>query len=541
MSTLQTLGLYGVQLTRDPAKKYILHELPPGYELRKYQAGQGQTERTHFQLFGHPVGPTFKYRTPGEFGLHLLWLMSESVDRNNCSCELCDKLCKKFRDGTATLPPSKQATAVSGPSQPSTRTQPQVKPPQQQQQAQQQQQPQVQQGQQRGQQQQQQQQLQQQEQQLQLPSMPVVQNKPSTLPASKPVWPFLGQTSRSNVFRIGEMVWFKHAAWRLGLIYEIVPKDGTQGGDDQYHFRLAQLGHTVLNLPNVAKEAFDMRPFLTFSVPASQAEFVGQSFDALDWQGIAQRRRQNTDPAVVNRDLQMLGLEASKMAARAVNNSFSPFNPLDDQAGLGFSVRAYGGLFFGAELINLNDPLRVQPPASVEALNRGDDGKKKTTVMMVKQILLDANYPRTLRFTGPVYILHRHYPTPSAGENHDELLAEEVNFRNNLLTETERTSNGRWTWFQVEGPTAVRTEKEAYGRFYVSHKLLKTINETEYNQALEARSLKEPTAWVNSRSENGAGAANVGLRPDRKSSVGLAIPRSTAINLPESIKEQPGV
>lgn len=535
-------------------KKYVLCKLPLGYELRKTQSGSGATERTLFALYGHPLGPTYKYRSPGEFGPHLLWLMSPSQDRNDCSCEFCDRLIKRILEGSAVQPVRQAAPAapkISQPvaqkprpvqpvSQPQVKTQPQVQqqqptparpqqPVQQQQPAQQSVQP--------------QQQAQPQAQQVQLPTLPPTQTQTQNLLATtvstRPVWPFLGQTNRNNTFRLGEMVWFKHAAWRIGVIYEIVPKNqqtaSGEAGDDQYYFRIAQLGHAVLNLPNVVKESGDMRPFLTFSVPASQADLAGQSFASIDWLNLVTQRRQNPDPATVQRDLQVLGLEASKMAARTINNSFSVFNRLDEpQPDLGYNVRAYGGLFFGAELINLNDPVRVKPPNYADT-TRDPDGKKKTAVMLVKRILLDAN--NRLIFRGPVYLLIRQpLATQTAGEHQDTLLAEEVSFRNSLITEADAAS-GRWTWFQVESAAAERTEKESYGRFYLSHTLLRTINPTEYQQALAARQLKEPTAWVNSRVENGAGAADLGCQRNRRAAIGAAVAQGTAVMLPESIKE----
>jgi hypothetical protein len=336
------------------------------------------------------------------------------------------------------------------------------------------------------------------------------------------------------------MVWFKHAAWRIGVIYEIVPKNqqtaNSEADDDQYYFRIAQLGHAVLNLPNVVKESGDMRPFLTFSVPASQNDFTGQSFASINWQNLVTQRRQNSDQATVRLDLQTLGLEASKMAARAINNSFSVFNRLDDpQPDLGYNVHSYGGLFFGAELINLNDPVRVKPPNYADS-SRDSDGKKKTAVMLVKRILVDAS--NRLFFRGPVYLLIRQpLATQTAGEHQDTLLAEEISFRNSLLSETDAQS-GRWTWFQLESAAAERVEKEAYGRFYLSHKLLKAINPAEYQQSVAARQLKEPTAWVNSRVENGAGAADLGCQRNRRVAIGASVVEGVGIQLPESIREE---
>ncbi|KAF2395643.1 hypothetical protein EJ06DRAFT_266223 [Trichodelitschia bisporula] len=55
----------------------------------KTHAGGGH-DRQDAYLYGHPLGRKKRYRSPAEFFPHLLWLSTdETGDRNNCSCKLC--------------------------------------------------------------------------------------------------------------------------------------------------------------------------------------------------------------------------------------------------------------------------------------------------------------------------------------------------------------------------------------------------------------------------------------------------------------------
>lgn len=353
----------------------------------------------------------------------------------------------------------------------------------------------------------------------------------------------MGITSLSNIFRVAELVWFRDRAWRLGIILSISPKTATTPqvpDDSQYIFTLAPLGHAGLRKPNAAKEAAEMRPFLTFSVPDSP-QHHGKAFTDIDWIAEAERARHNPDPAKAQQDLEVLGLEASKVAARTINNCFSFFNKQDRaQAGSGFSMEFYGGVFLGAEMVVLGDPVRVSPPPRLAS----GDNDKPTTVMRVDDIVLlvphARNHAVNLQFRGTVYHLARQpeheIDAGAAAESLGGAFAEEVDFRNSLLDADGRRLHGRWTWKPIEKP-AFRNDDHIYGRFYVSHKLMQILMPDQLQEAVASRALPQESTLLNTRQQNGGGLPYAGRLLDRRSCLGLSI-NGGALNLPPGVREE---
>lgn len=356
----------------------------------------------------------------------------------------------------------------------------------------------------------------------------------------------------SNIFRVAELVWFKDRAWRLGIVMSISPKTGAGShnnptpDDSQYIFTLAPLGHAGLRKPNAAKEASEMRPFLTFSVPDSP-HFQGKSFNDIDWTAEAEKARQNSpNPAKAQQDMEMLGLEASKVAARTINNCFSLFNKQEDHRGpaaSGFSMEFYGGVFLGAEMIVVGDSVRVTPPPQLPS--DGDD--KPTTVMRVDEIVLLIPHARNqavnLQFRGAVYHLTRHAEheidhAASAAETAalGPTFREEVDFRNSLLDPNDRRARGRWTWRQVERP-AFRSDEAIHGRFYVSHKLMQILMPDRLQEAVRGRVIPQESTLLNTRQQNGGGLPYAGRMLDRRSCLGLSVGEG-ALALPGGVREE---
>jgi hypothetical protein len=312
--------------------------------------------------------------------------------------------------------------------------------------------------------------------------------------------------------------------------------------DSHYIFTLAPLGHAGLRKPNAAKEAAEMRPFLTFSVPDSP-QHQGKSFNDIDWIAEAEKARHNPNPAKVQQDLEMLGLEASKVAARTINNCFSLFNKQPDraQSGSGFSMEFYDGVFLGAEMIVVGDPVRVTPPPKLATAD-GDD--KPTTVMRVDEIVLliphARNHAVNLQFRGTVYHLTRQpeheIDASTAAESLGPTFKEEVDFRNSLLDANERHLHGRWTWRQIEKP-AFRNDDHIHGRFYVSHKLMQILMPDKLQEAMRNRVIPQESTLLNTRQQNGGGLPYAGRLLDRRACLGLSITQG-ALNLPMGVKEE---
>ncbi|SPQ20078.1 0b105275-aca8-4a02-af70-d2fa6273f459 [Thermothielavioides terrestris] len=472
-------------------RQYKLAGFPRGYELRCALRKDGGRD---YYLYGHPAGPKANYRTPGEFALHALWLVSDSADISQCPCDLCPKLLEKLRAAEEKYQGANaafaQGTATAAQAPPAApRPTPSQQGPQQ-----------------RQQQQQQQQHQQHQQHQDQLPPP--------------------GTTSLTNVFRVGELVWYKHTAWRLGVILSIAAIPGTSPNQDTpdsgYHFTLAPLGHALLGQPNLVKDCQSMRPFLTFSVPGtSPDELRDKTFDTVDWQALIARYSQDPDPEKRAINRQVLGLEASKMGARAINDSFSTFD-LRAQ-GLtpdgAFHVQHYGGVYLGAEMVRVGDPIRVtaQPTSGIPDPTVAGD-IPRTPPSSCSQPL-SAN-PR------------RHHRPPTNAVPADSLgpvFTEELKTRNAI----ERDPGARWTWV-LAAARAVRGEPDVQGRFYVTERLMGVIEPARYAAWAQRGLLEEAPAYLNNRGHSGGGAF-AGRRPGRRAMLGDAV--AAAFIVPEGMVE----
>ncbi|KAH8894060.1 hypothetical protein GQ53DRAFT_793063 [Thozetella sp. PMI_491] len=473
-------------------KDYVLEVLPDGYELRQTNVNSNSTsDKKDYAIFGHPHGKTCRFRTPGEFAVHLLWLCSDSMNWEDCSCDWCAKLVegtklKQLQVAGSSVQPSAVRAPAPAPA-------PALAPP---------------------------------------PSTnPAV--APAQPPPTPPVAPTIlpGTTGPCNVFRIAELVWYRlNAAWRLGVIFQIQPKETTDGnGDDSaYSFQLVPLGHAVLPQPIQVKVADEMRPFLTFSVPNTQLpELQDKSFTDIDWPVYVNQRSQDPSPEKESRNKQVVGLEASKMAAKCVNNAFSTFNPLRQaqNAATGVVESTFGGVFFGAEMVHVGDPVRVTP---------SDANASGTTVMRVAQILV-AESPGAvaLYFRGGVYRLGRSPQGPGAFSIQPEQLGpafqEEVLVRNQF----EGEQGVAWGWMQIE-PDAMRSEHDVQGRFYVTHRLMKIIAPDQLQEAVEKRNLGDQQQSLNNRGHKN-GAPWMGRQSNRAATFGPSV--SVQIVLPPGIME----
>lgn len=423
-----------------------------------------------------------------------MWLASDSADHAQCSCDLCIKMIEankqRLPQGTAIKAPAPTLVATSAPA-----PNPQAPPAN---------------------------------------ATPKATQPPPVQRASPPVGPPPGTTGLSNVFRVGELVWYKHQAWRLGLILATNPKGSNLAlGDNNYSFVLAPLGHACLNLQNVTKDAGDMRPFLTFSVPnVSIKEIETKSYEEVDWPDFAMRSSQDPDPGKRAMRMQMVGLEASKMAARLINDSLSMFNKIGEglTADGNYRIQQYTGVYLGAEMIRVGDPIRVTATGS----NVEGAPQEQTPVMLAAETQLvtpawsgDASAPPpSLQFKGNLYRIIRaplpHPPTVVPAGTLGPTFEEEVGARNQI----EQDKSMRWGWVLVERD-AVRPEAEVLGRFYVTHKLMGIIAPERLQEAIQRGVVEEAQAYLNNRSHSSSGSGwggrSVGPKPGRAATVGQAV------------------
>ena len=362
-------------------------------------------------------------------------------------------------------------------------------------------------------------------------------------------------------------MWYKQAAWRLGVILFISPKPGIDAvsrppTDEDYQFTLAPLGHLLLPQATVVKECHDMRPFLTFSVPNPGLEDLkDKSFDAVDWQGqITMRCTKETDPQKRVYNQQVICLEASKLGARAINDAYSTFNFLGETttANGAFRLYHYEGVYLGAEMIRIGDPIRVTVRSSViadssvaatEAIIAATVPPDATVVMLIDsiEVLFPAAPPHRwyLQFRGSLYRPYRRSmsePVPSNAvlqpASLGQVFSEEMAMRNQI--EPRARTGMEWVWLRLgtDGPgpaqAVVRAEQDVLGRFYVTTRLMEVIDPNKLKDWVARGAVEEAPAYLNNRGHSGGGQLT-GRKPSRTATLGESV--STTFVAPSGIIE----
>lgn len=468
----------------------------------------------HLWVSGYPLKSKL-FKTPQEFALHLLWLLSGSKDYKDCCCVHCNppSLPKQSSaDDTPTLAaaspvkpdkasapkntpvpipqvPVQGKPAAAAPAPVSHRTQaalraasgspakqqtPTIAPqPQAQHQQQQQQQP------------------QQQHQQ---------QQQPAT------VW----SLKSPILFRTGELVWYKNGqAWRLGII---------SASTQHNNYALLAIGHGMAQLQNSNKSAEDMRPFYAFSVPpATIPELKNKTFDEIPWE--AMFRATGNDPT--KRDL--LALDASKLAASKIDFSYSLWSPFP-QAKEASGITSYYGCFFGAERIEVGDSLRLRNLSP--ELNIASD----TAILGLRHIYTSADHPNQVFFRGHIYVMLKN-DAPSALDPSllPVALRDEVTWRNSVSKST--------TWrFALAKENVPLQETHIRGRFYPTHRLVPILDPPRFQHAVTTGAMEDQLAHLNNRMD-GQGRY-IGLKRGRLDTAGVSVGHGVKLELEDFIKEE---
>ncbi|KAH7031253.1 uncharacterized protein B0I36DRAFT_362971 [Microdochium trichocladiopsis] len=530
-------------------------EFPGNYEIY-FEARAGKKD---YYLYGHPSGDS--YKAARDFVPHLFWLTTSSEDIKDCQCTLCKRSIteharangpkrksSKTTTPKAATPSSNTATPVpapavpvtatptsTAPNQPSTISQPapaaQVPkpvsaggpvpaqaqqpaarpqttpqtsaqpiiqqpaqapapqassaPPQQQQQQNQQ-----------PQQQQQQQQSQQQQQQ---------QPQQRILPPSENV-----------LFRDGEVVWFKNGpSWRLGIILQTTPTLPVR-------CLVKPLAHSALQIPAAPKAEDEMRPFLAFSVPAvspSLVHLTNQPFNQIDWET---QQRQIAQDDRNKRDL--LGMEASKLAVMAIDESYSTFN----RQGVPEPTPTrsfYGGVFLGSERLTAGEAVRIRPGPQEQPPPR-----PLPTVLSIKAIFVDSTSgTEQLYFYGDILRLEEvpaAQPPPQYTAQIPAAMVREKAFRDRVRAH----AGVRHDWVPLpNGLNVMKMERDIRGRFYETERLMTVIDPVRLQDSVSKGEVVDVQAYLNNRME--AKRPYIGRRKNRSETVVGAVPFA---NLPLS-------
>ncbi|KAF4989474.1 hypothetical protein FGRMN_9094 [Fusarium graminum] len=519
----------------------------------------------HLWVSGYPIKAKL-FKSPQEFAVHLIWLLSTSMDYTDCCCAHCNasnmvkggitaddgliithepsKIDKmpptkvtpvplppmpgqgpQKANNVVPRPTSKQSTPVpttqnspapASVSVAATHVQQAQQPPQirhQEQVIQPQPQPQLQpfpqsqsqpqpQPQQQPPQQQPQPQLQQLQPQPQV-QQPVQQQSPPLAQASPQ--PIQWALKSPVLFRSGELVWYQNGnTWRLGVI-----ASSTNGQHE-----VMPIGHGIVQQNNVTKTDGDMRPFYAFTVPpVTLPELKEKEYDGVSWEPLFQ------NSADGNRR-EMLALDASKMAAVKIDYSYSLWSKLSEDPRA--RTVTYYGCFFGAERVEIGDAMRLRSlPADLNV-------PAETGVLGLRFIFTMKDFPGAVFFRGHLYqLVSEDQPNIVRDEHLPLAMRSESQWRHSVGAQ-------RWRYALVK-ENVVFKEQSIRGRFYPTHRLMPILNPAEFQNSVAQRRVDDQYAHLNNRMD-GSGRY-LGRKINRIDTLGASVVHTARIGLEPFIKE----
>lgn len=521
-------------LLRSVGKNYILAALPENYRLYEHvkfttseitgellkpikNHAKGPNDRQDAYLYGHPQGRKKRYRSPGDYFPHLLWLATdESGEPDNCSCKICapddlqifdtpgrvktelekkdEVVIKKesspvrtstFNSNPVVLVPKRQ-TPLESVQKPATR--PALSPA----------------------------------------LTPTPRMAAPSLVSPSPIIPAKcyeqDQDAQCNkyLFRPGELVWFNRGnAWGLSVI---VKRELTrdQRHQDRPRYLVQPLSHPFEHPSQkiIAQEDL-LRPWLAWSAPSPTHQSlgaVGLTYNSIDWKAVLEERYGPGDTEV----------DGSIFAAKAIDDSFTLIEPLSNNTATTVTTgeRFYNGIYLGGEKLWVGEPVRLRT-------GNGQD------IMIVHHIVERLKPGSTnaalamIHFIGDVYrfTTMNHTPGYEAPDTRHLPLRfkQDLEYRNRATIPIKRTVS-YWKIVQAKARLGIA---EVKGRWYESSVLLPILRGAQdFTQDLRRGEISDVGQWMNGRGDSaGAGGPKPGTRHfDRLEAFGKAVPQGTRIS-----------
>lgn len=503
----------------DKWQQCILWDFPEGYRLyehiksktngeSKNHSGGGH-DRQDAYLYGYPKGPRKRFRSPVEFFPHLLWLLTdEGSDYNNCTCRICspnqievEKPVQPARPADitpATATGMRTMSAPSGPvpvnrntapipiRRPSTGTpvaqSPVTQPA---------------------------------TPTASLPNTPQIKAPPRIEPTPLPQPRSLDQQIDGQygkfVARPGEVVWFRRAGGAFGLglvIRRWTSANGTNNG--MYSVQpLSYPGHNPAQ--EVVEAGGDVKPWLAWSVPSCTFEYLRQNpqitYRQANWKVLVSGQWEG-HPEV----------DASILAAKSIDVTYTPFERLKTISNNGVEERHWNGIFYGAEKIWRGEPVRLR-------FGLGSD------ILVISEIIEKVspvsnnplNVSSRVELRGDVYSYAtlpapnpKAPPTPPPDDHVPMRMREDMHWRNQTLL---RSANELCYWKLISANQRVALE-DLKGRWYEISVLFQDF-------FYESVRKKEGGngSWMNARGDATGMSTEPGApQPDRLAAFGEAIP-----------------
>jgi hypothetical protein len=313
------------------------------------------------------------------------------------------------------------------------------------------------------------------------------------------------------IARPGEVVWFRRSggAFGLGLIVRRWISASVPPGSVYSVQPLSYPGHVLAQ--EIVEAGADVKPWLAWSVPSCTFEFLRNnpnvSYHQANWKALASGQWEG-HPEV----------DASILAAKAIDMTYTPFEKLKTIPNNGNEERYWNGIYYGAEKIWRGEPVRLR-------FGLGSD------VLVISEIIEKVSPIGTnpiqvsskVELRGDVYS-YATVPAPNAKappalppNNHVPLrMREDMNWRNQTLL----TSAGELCYWKLISAHQRVALEDIKGRWYEISMLFQQF-------FFDSVQKKEGGngSWMNARGDATGQSKEAGvLRTDRLVAFGGAIP-----------------
>lgn len=462
-------------------------------EVKSKTHGAGGNDRQDAYLYGHPLGRRKRFRSPGDFFAHVLWLATdESGDADNCTCKICspedlENLIPSASVQVKKQPVAGQNTSMAAAARPtsSSGVKPKTEPST-----------------------------------TSSTTMTPIPPRssaltPTPLPQRKNPDHFYDAQYRSFMYRPGELIWFQRGqAWGLGII---VRRWGNPQTPNDRHYLVQPLSHPPIparpNYPatTIKSSEMEMRPWIAWSVPLFTNDGLNKlnppaRFENIDWQAVQDHKFGNGD----------IEVDGSILAAKMIDSSYTPFNKLrsatNPQAGL--TETHYEGIFLGAEKIWIGDPIRLRLEIGTEIM---------VVNSIIERTTASSNSNESqLIFQGDVYTLQQishsnpSLETPASTQNNPHLpvrLTQDLAFRNARSIPRKHIAS----YWKLATANTRFPINDVKGRWYEASLILPILQPAAFADAERKGEIQEASLWMNSRGDcRGKGEARSNVRKGRR-------------------------
>ncbi|KAL1598018.1 hypothetical protein SLS60_008506 [Paraconiothyrium brasiliense] len=313
------------------------------------------------------------------------------------------------------------------------------------------------------------------------------------------------------IARPGEVVWFRRPGGAFGLGLVVRRWSSANGATNGIYSiqPLSYPGHAPAQ--EVVEAGADVKPWLAWSVPSCTFEVLRQNphitYHTANWKALASGQWEG-HPEV----------DASILAAKAIDMTYTPFEKLKTIPNNGNEERHWNGIFYGAEKIWRGEPVRLR-------LGLGSDVLVITEI--IERVAPVGNNPLQLNsrveLRGDVYSYATvPAPNPKAPptlppNNHVPVrMREDMNWRNQTLL----PSAGELCYWKLISPNQRVSLEDVKGRWYEISVLFQQF----FFDSIQKKEGGNGS-WMNARGDATGQSKEPGtIQPDRLAAFAGAIP-----------------